>query len=176
MRRNRNALKNELVDRNVYEEMSFKRTFQSGTWKRHLEETRTRIPISIVSSASPDSSTGHSDVVLFAPEVDTDEELITSRFQDYLRESDDAPNWACTSAVGLVLREFLNSFGPLEASFWRSLPFATLVRVVEGRSRISIGLSEQLSKAFGTRSGFWSDLQRKYDRWETGSFDSADLD
>jgi len=97
-----------------------------------------------------------------------------ARFRDYLAVHSDSSQETNIPIPGLVLEEFLNAFGPLEPSFWRKLPLTTIGRVVDGEIPITFSLSNQLSKAFGTRTGFWRDMQTEYDRQESGSIGCTD--
>jgi plasmid maintenance system antidote protein VapI len=153
-----------IVEQNPYEKMSFQAAFKSQAWKQHLEGARTNLPCLKQSAKDVDSSNEFSQSIRFVQDGEIDEEVIMSRFRDYLVAKGDTPLPTTPPLPGLVLEEFLNAFGPLELSFWHKLPLTTIGRVVDGEVPISLALSKQLSKAFGTRSGFWHDLQTEYDR------------
>jgi len=154
--------------------MSFRETFESQAWKQILEESRTNLPVSSESVMDLDSLSKSSCVVHFVQDGEIDEEVILAGFRDCLAAHSDSSHATNISIPGLVLEKFLNAFGPLELSFWRKLPLTTIGRVIDGEIPISFGLSNQLSRAFGTRSGFWHDMQKEYDRWESGSIGCSD--
>lgn len=169
MRGLRETVKARIVEQNPYEQMSFRAAFKSQAWKQHLERARIKLPLLTESAQNMVSLREFSQLVRFVHVGEIDEEAIMLRFQDYLLANGDNPRSTTFPIPGLVLEEFLNALGPFELSFWRKLPLSTIARVIDGEVPISLGLSKQLSKAFGTRSGFWHDLQTEFDRRGSGS-------
>jgi plasmid maintenance system antidote protein VapI len=164
------------VGRSLYERLSFHELYESQAWKQILEESRPNLSVLRESAQDLNSSSEFSQAVRFVQDGEIDEGVIMSRFRDYLLINGDPPRAFNIPLPGLVLREFLNAFGALELSFWRKLPLRTIERVIDGEIPISFGLSNQLSQAFGTRSGFWRDMQTEYDRRESGSIGCTDSD
>jgi len=176
MREMRDTSRVRTIGRSLDERLSFHELYESQAWKQLLEESRTKLSVLKESAEDLNSSKEFSQVVHFVQDEEIDEEVIMLRFRDYLVANGDTPEMSNIPIPGLMLEEFLNAFGPLEPSFWRKLPLTTIEHVIDGEIPISFGLSNQLSKAFGTRCGFWRDMQTEYDRWESGSILCKDSD
>lgn len=173
MRETGRTSRERLGERNPFEKMSFRKAFESQVWREYLECVRTTLPYLRESAPEEDLSKDLCQLVFFDNDGDFDEEAIMLRFRDLMLSVDD-PERSSPPLPGLMLRDFLNSLGSLEVAFWRTLPLLTIERVIDGEIPISSGLSEQISKSFGTRSGFWWDMQREYDQRKSGLNGSSD--
>ena len=143
--------------------------FESEECRQFLEGIRPNLICPTMLLSNTDRANDDSQSALLLEEGDTDEELIMRRFRDYLLTAHNEPGVITTPLPGVVLYEYLNAFGPQEPTFWRELPTAKLFRVTDGTLSISPWLSDQLSRVFGTRSRFWSDIQAEYDRLKSGA-------
>jgi plasmid maintenance system antidote protein VapI len=141
--------------------MSFSQVFESEDWAHYVDSIR---PLAITSAmvVTTDAEDQRDTLQSFAEDADVDEESIMSRFRDYLSQPENSDRGPIPA---VVLSEFLESFGPLEMTFWRTLPVNMLIRTVEGEIPISQRMSKLISNAFGTRVNFWADMQAEYDEW-----------
>ena len=152
---------NRRIEKNPFDKMSFSQLFASEEWSHHLDDIR---PFAITSEAAVIRDTKYHCATLpsFTQDGDVDEEVMMSRFRDYLQQPE---NDYRVPIPAVVLCEFLESFGPLDVAFWKAMPVNTLIRASDGEIPISQGLSEHISSAFGTRTKFWVEMQAEYDEW-----------
>jgi len=158
-RRKRRSQLKPKIDRNPFEKMSASELFATKEWGEHLDGIR---PFPITSELGVTRDKGDQGVALrtFVQDADLDEEVIMSRFHDYLQQPE---NRDLIPVPATVLHEFLESFGALDLTFWKTLPIAELSRVTAGEILISRRLSERLSCVFGTRPELWVDMQAEFD-------------
>jgi len=148
--------------------MSFREAFESEEYRQFLECRSPTLPCNTVLLADGDRASDSCQLAPLLDQADIDEEVIISRFRDYLLSAHNEEGAIRRAGPGAVLEDYLNSFGPREPQFWEELPMTALYRVTDGKMRISSRLSDRLSRVFGTRSNFWSDIQAEYDRWKSG--------
>ncbi len=147
-------------------------TFKGTEWKSYLESLRSPLAVSNDSDNKGATIAQSCEGMFVSEEIDVEIDTFLEDYRDScIAEGEASPSSHIVSPhPGLILHALIEGSGIDLALAAKNLKISTdkLSKIFSEEAPISSELSVRISQMLGTRSDFWSELQRRYNTSNDG--------